>query len=78
VPSTRGALDIKLPKHARKELEGHLDCGVLCRDFARLRCGACRENRLVAVRPHITARSADPEGTLRYLRGTDVSYFVVL
>jgi hypothetical protein len=43
-----GALPIKLPKHARKELEGYLDCGLLCRGFARLRCESCGETRLVA------------------------------
>jgi hypothetical protein len=43
-----GTLDVKLPKHAKKELESYLDCGLLCRGFARLRCGTCRESRLVA------------------------------
>ncbi len=43
-----GALGAKLPKHARKELEGYLDCGLLCRGFARLRCEGCAESRLVA------------------------------
>ncbi len=43
-----GALDVKLAKHQRKELEAFLDCGLLCRGFARLRCGACDESRLVA------------------------------
>jgi hypothetical protein len=42
------ALDIQLPKHAKKELEAYLDCGLLCRGFARLRCGSCDESRLVA------------------------------
>ncbi len=28
-----GALAFKLPKHARKELEAYLDCGLLCRGF---------------------------------------------
>jgi hypothetical protein len=32
----------------RKELEGYLDCGLLCRGFARLRCDGCEETRLVA------------------------------
>jgi hypothetical protein len=43
-----GALDIKLPQHAKKELEAYLDCGLLCRGLARLRCGSCDESRLVA------------------------------
>jgi len=43
-----GALAIALPKFVRKELEGYLDCGLLCRGFARLRCDNCPETRLVA------------------------------
>jgi hypothetical protein len=43
-----GALAIALPKFVRKELEGYLDCGLLCRGFARLRCDGCEETRLVA------------------------------
>ena len=40
---TDGALEVRLGKHARKELEGYLECGVLGRGFARLRCGECKE-----------------------------------
>lgn len=43
-----GAVSIALPKFVRKELEGYLDCGLLCRGFARLRCEGCAETRLVA------------------------------
>jgi hypothetical protein len=43
-----GALDVRLAKHQKQELEAYLDCGLLCRGFARLRCGACKESRLVA------------------------------
>jgi len=43
-----GALAIALPRFVRKELEGYLDCGLLCRGFARLRCEGCEETRLVA------------------------------
>lgn len=43
-----GALAVRIPKHARKELSAYLGCGVLCRGFARLRCGECGESRLVA------------------------------
>jgi hypothetical protein len=46
-----GALDVRLPKHAKKELEAFLDCGLLCRGFARLRCPGCDESRLVAYSP---------------------------
>lgn len=43
-----GALDVKVPKHAQKELAGYLDCGLLCRGLARLYCASCAESRLVA------------------------------
>jgi hypothetical protein len=43
-----GALAVRIPKHARKELEGYLDCGLLCRGFARLLCQGCGERRVVA------------------------------
>jgi len=32
----------------KKELDAYLDCGLLCRGFARLYCTACDETRLVA------------------------------
>ena len=45
-----GAIEITLPKFVRKELDGYLECGRLCRGFARLRCtGTCNETRLVAL-----------------------------
>ena len=43
-----GVLDVRVPKNARKELEAYLDCGLLCRGFARVRCGPCDESRVVA------------------------------
>ena len=43
-----GAIEIVLPKFVRKELDGYLECGLLCRGFARLRCSeTCKETRLV-------------------------------
>jgi hypothetical protein len=45
-----GAVKPALPRFVRKELEGYLDCGLLCRGFARLRCDGCAETRLVAKR----------------------------
>ena len=39
---------MRIPKHARKELAAYLDCGLLCRGFARLKCEDCGERRLVA------------------------------
>ena len=38
-----GALAVRLPKHARKELEAYLECGQLCRGFCRFRCSFCGE-----------------------------------
>ena len=44
-----GAIGIVLPKFVRKELDGYLECGLLCRGFARLRCSeTCKQTRLVA------------------------------
>ncbi|WP_437568582.1 transposase zinc-binding domain-containing protein [Sorangium sp. So ce542] len=43
-----GAIAVRIPKHAKKEIEAYLDCGLLCRGFARLRCERCEESRLVA------------------------------
>ena len=45
---TDSALAVRIPKHARKELEAFLDRGLLCRGFARLKCENCGERRLVA------------------------------
>ena len=41
-------MDLVLPKFLRKELDEYLECGLLCRGFARLRCSeTCKETRLV-------------------------------
>jgi len=37
-----------LPGFVREELEGYLDCGLLCRGFAHLKCEQCGEHRVVA------------------------------
>ena len=37
------ALAIRLPGFVRKELEGYLECGLLCRGFARVQCGDWQE-----------------------------------
>ncbi|WP_437664892.1 transposase zinc-binding domain-containing protein [Sorangium sp. So ce1182] len=42
------SIAVRIPKHAKKELEAYLDCGLLCRGFARLRGERCEEGRLVA------------------------------
>ena len=41
-------MSVSLPEFVRKELSAYLECGLLCRGFARLRCGACAESRVVA------------------------------
>lgn len=43
-----GVLQVRIPKHARKELDAYLRCGLLCCGFARLRCGYCGFSRAVA------------------------------
>jgi len=43
-----GALAIALPKFVKKELESYLDCGLLCRGFARVQCTSCSDKHLVA------------------------------
>jgi hypothetical protein len=37
-----------LPAFVRDEFERYLDCGLLCRGFARLECEQCHAQRLVA------------------------------
>lgn len=37
-----------LPRHVERELRGYLDCGLLERGFARVRCGTCQDEFLVA------------------------------
>ena len=43
-----GALAVRIPKHARKELEAYLDCELLGCGFARLKCEDCGQIPLVA------------------------------
>jgi hypothetical protein len=57
-----GALDVRVPKHAKKELEAYLDCGLLSRGFAHLVCESCGEAesshgaaRVAASAPHAWA-----------------------
>ena len=42
-PSGRG-----LPGHVERDLRAYLDCGILARGFARVRCPDCGFERLVA------------------------------
>ena len=37
-----------LPDFVKREVEGYLVCGLLCRGFATMQCTACKERRLVA------------------------------
>jgi hypothetical protein len=37
-----------LPRHVERELRAYLDCGLLERGFARVRCGECGDELLVA------------------------------
>jgi hypothetical protein len=65
-----GAIAVRIPKHARKELEAYLDCGLLCRGFARLWCEACGKGRLVAFsckgRGYVECRNMlSPEAAVR-------------
>ncbi|MEO8900112.1 MAG: transposase zinc-binding domain-containing protein, partial [Polyangiaceae bacterium] len=39
---------VALPPFVRREFEGYLGCGLLCRGFARLKCEGCAETQLVA------------------------------
>ena len=43
-----GFASAPLPDFVRRELEGFLDCGLLCRGFALLECENCPERRLIA------------------------------
>jgi hypothetical protein len=60
-----GAVTIALPAFVKKELEGYLDCGVLCRGFARLKCESCGERRLVAFSCKGTLHAATRAGPSR-------------
>ena len=63
-----GAIAVRIPKHARKELEAYLDCGLLCRGFARLKCEDCGERRLVAF--SCKGRGFCPSCTCRRMNAT--------
>jgi Putative transposase/Transposase zinc-binding domain len=43
-----GFSGVALPEFVRNELEGYLECGLLCRGFALLKCSECAERKLVA------------------------------
>src|SRR5277367_1257401 len=60
-----GALDVRLPKHAKKEIEAYLDCGLLCCGFARLRCGSCDESRAAIPAVSAARRGAGRRGAYR-------------
>jgi hypothetical protein len=66
-----GAIAVRIPRHARKELEGYLDCGLLCRGFARLKCEGCGERRLVAF--SCKGRGSCPSCTGRRMNATSAN-----
>jgi hypothetical protein len=39
---------VQLPKFVRREFDGFLDCGLLSRGFAHLKCDKCNKSQLVA------------------------------
>ncbi|WP_437942518.1 transposase zinc-binding domain-containing protein [Sorangium sp. So ce341] len=47
-PSTTAPSPSGYPSTRGRELRAYLDCGLLCRGFARLRCDRCEDSRLVA------------------------------
>ena len=56
----------RMPTLVERELDGFVDCGVLARGFARVRCGACGHALLVpfsckrrGICPSCTARRAE-------------------
>jgi hypothetical protein len=50
-----GALAVRIPKHARKELEAYLDCGLLCRGYV--------VTQSVLSLPHAHAVASDNHAT---------------
>jgi len=57
-----GAIAVRIPKHARKELEAYLGCGLLCRGFARLKCEDCGEKRLTRLAPQTNKACSGSSG----------------
>ena len=53
---------MRIPKHARKELEAYLDCGLLCRGFARLKCEECGESQVVAFSCYLQLQTIRSQG----------------
>ncbi|MCP5069371.1 MAG: transposase, partial [bacterium] len=62
-----------LPRHVRRELEGFLSCGILCRGFVRVYCDSCHDSMLVAF--SCKARAVCPSCTGR--RMAEVSAHLV-
>ena len=64
-----GAIPITLPGFVRKELEGYLDCGLLCRGFAHLKCesletlyGAVDEGAIPITLPGFVRKELEGSG----------------
>jgi hypothetical protein len=70
-----GAIAVRIPKHARKELAAYLSCGLLCRGFARLKCKDCAETHLVAFsckgRGYAKRRNMRRRGAVAPATGSD-------
>ena len=71
-----GAFAIAPPRFVKNELEGYLECALLCRGFARLRCELLRRTFGFDVlacprcegRMRLLGMVTDPKSVARYLR----------
>jgi len=57
-----------LPRYVEREFDRYLDCGLLCRGFARVRCDDCSDELLVAF--SCKRRSICPSCTTRRMHDT--------
>ena len=57
-----------LPRFVERELRGYLACGILAHGFARVRCPACAEEKLVAL--SCKGRAICPSCTTRRMHDT--------
>lgn len=61
-----------LPAFVRREFEGHLRCGILEHDFARVRCAGCAFERLVPF--SFKGRGSCPRGRGRRMTERAADY----
>lgn len=57
-----GALDVRIPKHARKELEAYLDCGILGRGFRAPADSLVNRNRREGAERRMGEANGRPNG----------------